>query len=278
MQCSRSGSSTPMGRDPDSRWVQWLALTRRNNPTSLSGTVSSCSSTSSLPINSSNLSDSGRLRSRSSATSYFALLSAADAQDARAQHHHAHKHSGSGTGPRYMDSSWVAWFNERGQRQDMTDEPLHTTHPFHAGSNTYPESSLQMQAQSYLPETTTGLPPSAFLNPTTTPSAVSSICTATPFPSPLAGGVMDTDMDALQRQFADYPPFPVNFTDGVPPFDPAELDAGLLTWLDEQHAFAFSVEEPAACPGKRSLEGFPADVAVDHTGKKQKVYHGGGAC
>ncbi|RHZ52821.1 uncharacterized protein CDV56_101647 [Aspergillus thermomutatus] len=274
MQCTRSGSSTPMGRDPDARWVQWLALTRRNNPASLSGAISPTSSTSSLPMACSNLNESGRVRSRSSATSYFALLSAA--ADAH-QHQHQHQHqrqdgrkqhySGSGTPTaRHMDSSWVAWLNEHGhQRQGG---PVG-----------------QSQTQTSLPDSTvlsgSFLNTSAFTTPTP-PSMVSSA--ATPFPSPLAP-LTDADLDALSQQFPDFPDgFPLGFADATTemgPFDPAELDAGLLTWLDEQHAFAFHLSEDVpVSPSKRglSLDGYPGELSAEGTAweggiKKQKVYH-----
>jgi hypothetical protein len=96
----------------------------------------------------------------------------------------------------------------------------------------------------------------------------------TPFPSPLAP-LTDADLDALSQQFPDFPDFPdppdgfpVCFTDSMAetdPFDPAELGAGLLTWLDEQHAFAFDLGEDApVSPSKRglNLEGYPAEMSA----------------
>ncbi|GFF49075.1 hypothetical protein IFM51744_06990 [Aspergillus udagawae] len=271
MQCTRSGSSTPMGRDPNSRWVQWLALTRRNNPACLSGAVSSpTSSTSSLPMACSNLGDSGRVRSRSSATSYFALLSAAaDAhqrQDGRKQHY-----SGSGTSTAgHMDSSWVAWLNERSlqlQGGGPVGDPMQSM-----PCTGHYASKPPVQSPCCFPDST-AMPSSPFhISAFTTPTPPSMDSGAeTPFPSPLAP-LTDADLDALSQQFPDFPDtpdgFPVCFTDSVAetdPFDPAELGAGLLTWLDEQHAFAFDLGEDApVSPSKRglNLEGYPAEMSA----------------
>ncbi|KAH1976460.1 hypothetical protein KXV64_006642 [Aspergillus fumigatus] len=266
-----------MGRDPDARWVQWLALTRRNNHAPLSGAMSPSSSPS-LPMASSNLNYSSRVHSRSSATSYFALMSAAkdghQHQYQREEDRKQHYYNGSGTPTRrHMDSSWVAWLNEHGHQRCQ-------------GGRCPSETPGQLQQpQTCLPDSI--VMPSSFLDtpPFTTntpPSMISS--SATELPSPLAP-LTDAEIDAMSQQFPDFADrFPAEFSDATTamgPFDPAELDAGLLTWLDEQHSFAFHQgEDVAVSPSKRSLtlETYPREMSADGTRreggiKKQKVYH-----
>ncbi|EAW25554.1 uncharacterized protein NFIA_043730 [Aspergillus fischeri NRRL 181] len=293
MQCARSGSSTPLGRDPDARWVQWLALTRRNNHAPLSGAMSPSSSTS-LPMACSNLNYSSRVRSRSSATSYFALLSAAEdghqhqREDGPKQHY-----NGSGTPTRrHMDSSWVAWLNERGHQRRQgglvgdSTQSANSTGKYSSDQSRSPsETPVQLQPQTCLPDST--VVPSSFLNTSafttnTVPSMISSA--ATEFPSPLEP-LPDAEIDVLSQQFPDFADrFPAGFPDAtvaMGPFDPAELDAGLLTWLDEQHAFAFNLgEDGPVSPSKRglTLEAYPREMSAEGMRreggiKKQKLYH-----
>ncbi|PYH43120.1 uncharacterized protein BP01DRAFT_403101 [Aspergillus saccharolyticus JOP 1030-1] len=352
MQCTRSsGSSTPMGRDPDARWVQWLALTRRNNPASLSsGALSPSSlSTASQPMACSNLNNSGggRVRSRSSATSYFALLSAAeDAHQHQHQHHKQQYYHGGATPvptSRHLDSSWVAWLNDRQQQRQGGSALGDASAAAAAAASGTVGPQQQQQQYCYNPglgrspseppmhgssqDSNGTIMPSAFFNTTSAfstattattgpPSMISSA--ATPFLSPLAAPLTDAEIDALSQQFPDLSAdgfLPTGFpAEGVPmhdeemmmmmdqgggggPFDPAELDAGLLTWLDEQHAFAFNDrlggggEDALAVPvavgvaggspttSKRglSLDVYPGEISAEGTGwegatKKQRVY------
>ncbi|KAJ5894310.1 hypothetical protein N7495_006001 [Penicillium taxi] len=100
---SSNYESTIVARDFDTKWVQWLA--RRKNPSALSQ-----SSSIPLPIPSVTLHDSGSLHSRSTATTYFALLSGA--QDQQQPYHQGRQHTASSS----IDSSWVRLFDREAQR------------------------------------------------------------------------------------------------------------------------------------------------------------------
>lgn len=224
-----------MGGDPDARWVQWLALSRCNNPASLSSVVSSPSSlsTSSLPMACSNLQNSGSGLDclRSNATNYYALLSAAKDQDHRQDTRSSGKqHYNSSSIPvtsRHMDSSWVAWLHEcRGgncsshrQRQggggevipgELTTQSANangTGHEYYGSGPSRCPSEPSMQPP-LLHSNNTISPPSAFPDTspfsttTTTPLSMTSSA-ATSFFSALTTPLTNTEMDALSEQFPD---------------------------------------------------------------------------
>ncbi|KAL8934749.1 MAG: hypothetical protein Q9216_005753 [Gyalolechia sp. 2 TL-2023] len=189
-----------MGKDLDSQWVHLLALNRRN-------------------INGSTLSkpppktgDRKHARSRSSATSYFALLSASEHGTGAGRTVASNqKHSTvPGMTTRDMDSSWVAWFTERWQQRQLVDDiPAGSTllqeqaeQPFldlSQKSLPHPETR-QPQVQRYnLPhhqqdqEDTRG-----FNHTTPETSAISSNSagTTSPLPSP-SNPQLDVDIDGL---------------------------------------------------------------------------------
>ncbi|CAI7636262.1 unnamed protein product [Penicillium palitans] len=97
---TKYGSPT-VGRDVDTQWVQLLA--RRKTPI-----ASPPSSSTPVPMPSATLHDSGPLHSRSTATSYFALLSAAQGQQQPRRQDRPQTPSPS------MDSSWGTWLFDRG--------------------------------------------------------------------------------------------------------------------------------------------------------------------
>ena len=303
MQRFNGGQSTLMGRDPDSKWVHWLALSRRNTPGSMLDTLSSNSFPSSLSKASSNIGDSRPLRSRSSATSYFDLLSANEdgSIDSRPFANHKQHGNASGLTTRNMDSSWVAWFTERWhQRQlaNMPDEVMQgKTHSSEQSSLNInkalsPSETQQLQMQK------TGLPRDpenavvSNITTTTTASAIPNSMEATcPLASP-SNNLLDSDIDSLDT----FTELLSNFCSALP-FDPANtqaneaaelcatagLDDGDLTWLEEQHAFPLSISDESgksSPTSKRSREEYPGEYTNDvqshlenTTNKKQRIFH-----
>ena len=302
MPCSNGGQSTPMGRDPDSKWVHWLALSRRNNPDSTSSTLSSSPSSSSLSKASSNIGDSRPLRSRSSATSYFALLSASEDGSNEGRSFAKHKQHGnvSGLTTRGMDSSWVAWFTERWHQHQLAEMPdkmmqeqAHSSEQSFLNINKTlsPSESQQLQMQrNSLPQDPENA--AVFNTATTTASAVaSSVGGTSPLSSPL-NDLLDSDIDSLgtltELRSSFYSALPFDSTNtqanrAAEPGATAGFDDGDLTWLEEQHAFPLSIgdESGQSSPrSKRSREGYPGDYTNDGrthreniTNKKQKIFH-----
>lgn len=187
---TKYGSPT-VGRDVDTQWVQWLA--RRKTPI-----ASPPSSSTPVPMPSATLHDSGPLHSRSTATSYFALLSAAQGQQQPRRQGRPQTPSPS------MDSSWGTWLFDRG--------PRGSKRPTSAGVNP------QMQTTSIEPQLTSTAP--AF--------AVSSL---DPLHFPLTTPLMDSESipgvsdEALGE-----------FDLGLD-LDLTGQGAELLTWLDEEYSF-----------------------------------------
>ena len=308
------------------RWLQLLAHTRghHSRPASLSGTMSPPSPGSSaypLPLGNGshlNMNNNGRVRSRSSATSYFALLSSTedkhhqhDRPVSRKQHYH-HRSSGSGSGSssgsrsgsgtptgRHMDdcSSWVpGWLGAYGPHPPPTHHAIDGQ--YHCSGQSYfpltePPTHSLSESSCHGPHVmapNSSLGTSTLTTTTTPPSTISS--TATPFSSPLAP-LTDAEIDAMILQFPDltdgFPPGYPDSMDEMGPFDPAEADAGLASWLNEQHAFALNLsEEPSVGQSKRGLtaEGYSGDMSADGTStstgmgigwetgiKKLKVFH-----
>ncbi|KAJ5491654.1 hypothetical protein N7539_003221 [Penicillium diatomitis] len=168
----RSGSTTPLGRDPDIQWLQLLAHTKCKTPAILSSGPAIPSPSSPTPLQSAatgtgtNLKNnhSGRAHSCSSATSYFTLLSVTgDAQhlqhgDGRQRSARGQQYAGSVTPPgRHMDdSSWIAWFSARGAGSSRA--PMHQPEPQHGHGQTGDSTSRIHDAgpsgnsdQSYFP-------------------------------------------------------------------------------------------------------------------------------
>ena len=277
-----------MGRDTDSKWVEWLALSRRNSPGSTFGASPSIPSPSSPSKASS---------TRSSATSYFALLSANEdgSNDGRSSSAN-HKQNGniSGSTTRDMDSSWVAWFTERGHQCQLVDMPEIRREKSHGSDRSFlnmnktlsPTETQQPQMQRYsLPQD-----PETSNTATTTASAVSiSVGTTTPLPSPLDNH-WDSNIDSLDTELLStfWSPLPFDPTntqanEAAGPCATAGLDDGDFTWLDEQHAFPFHLSEESgksSAGSKRSREEYSGDYTNDGqthlesiTNKKQRICH-----
>ena len=277
-----------MGRDTDSKWVEWLASSRRNSPGSACG-ASSISSPSSPSKASS---------TRSSATSYFALLSANEdgSNDGRSSFANHKQHCNiSGSTTRGMDSSWVAWFTEHGHQGRFTDMPDQIMREKGHGSERSflninktlsPTETQQLQMQRYsLPQD-----PEISNTATTTASAVSvSMGTTSPLPSP-SDNLWDSNIDGLGTDLLStfwsalpFDPTNTQADEAAGPCATAGLDDGDFSWLEEQHAFPFnrSEESGKSSPGsKRSREEYPGDY-TDHgrtqletiANKKQRIYH-----
>ncbi|KAJ5302225.1 hypothetical protein PENANT_c008G07177 [Penicillium antarcticum] len=207
--------STTMGRDVDTKWVQWLA--RRKNQG-----ASPPSSTSVPPTTT--LHDSGPLHSCSTATSYFALLSATQDQ------HQPRRQGRPQTPSPSMDSSWVTWLFDRGRGSKR---------PTGANAN----AEVDSQTEQILTE-----PQSMH----TAPAFVSSL-DSLHFP---LNALMDPgDLPAVSNEpLGD---LDVNLDLDLD-LDFAGQDAELLNWLDGEYSFA--VETPAKS-GKRGLDS-PRDLSA----------------
>ena len=302
MQCCNGRQSIPMGRDPDSKWVHWLALSRLNNTGSIFGTLSSSSFPSSLSKASSNIGDSTSLRSRSSATSYFALLSANEdgSNDGRSFANHRYHGHVSSLITRNIDSSCVAWFTERGHQRQLADMPdkmrqekAHCSEQSFLDINKTLSSSetwpLQMQKNS-LPQDRENAAVSNTAVTTASPAS-SSVGTTSPLPSP-SNNLWDSDIDSLGTfdellsGFCSALPFDSTNTQAngaAGPCATAGLDDGDLTWLEEQLAFPLNTSDElgkSSPASKRSREVYPGDYTNDGqphreniTNKKQKTLH-----
>lgn len=291
MQCLQSAPCQPMRRDPDSKWVQ-LARTRRNNPGLMSGnstpTSTLSTSASSRSITPPNIKDAGHLRSRSSATSYFALLSAAEDANRDGRSHPNQKQHHGRPSSRHMDSLWASWYNcNQRPSTNLSDDmiletPSSSTQPFVNFNHSRAPSetpSLQMS------ENTIGTTTASSTSSTNPPSTISTSVRAT---SPLQSSpvaFLDANIDGLNTfpEFSSTFPFDLNDSTTNATFDPAELDAGLLTWLDQQPPLPFGPNDEtntSSPTSKRGLETYPQDsakagtISLDHeTAKKQKIFH-----
>ncbi|KAL9595537.1 MAG: hypothetical protein Q9219_006394 [cf. Caloplaca sp. 3 TL-2023] len=275
-----------MGRDLDSQWVHLLAHNRRNQPGSASP--------------SSDAGGNRHVRSRSSATNYFTLLSASEDGSNAGRPYTNHRRQGNSPGitARDMDSSWVAWFTERWHQRQLADTPdstleeAHTSNPsFHAFSNTLsPSETQQLQMQNIsLPQNLEN----TFTSHTapTTASAVPSSVATSPWPSP-SNDMGDSDIDSLDAfnelltGFCSALPFdpsnqPAN--DYADTCRPAGINERDFTWLEEQHAFPFDMSDESAISSpasKRSRDEYTGDYTVEGqthleniTNKKRKVSH-----
>ena len=295
MQRFDDGQCTPMGRDPNSKWMHWLAHSRRSGIESTLDTMSSNSLPSSLFHSSSNAGDCKVLPSRSITTSYFALLSANEhgfgdgRLGANRDKHHGHNPR---VTARDVDSSWVAWFAERWhQRQpaDISDEifqeEAHSSEqPFRNINKTLlsppetqklkPQNKLSLGSENAVLSDTATSPTSAI------PSSEGPI---NPLPSPLIN-LWDFDIDSLSTEFLpDFDSFGSINTPANGACATATPNDEDLTWLEEPHAFAFSIsdESKRASPtSKRIREEYPGDYTIegqigleDNTNKKQRMWY-----
>ncbi|KAL8835900.1 MAG: hypothetical protein Q9170_003127 [Blastenia crenularia] len=286
-----------MGRDLDSQWVNLLALNRRSNPPAVK------------PKPSPNIADSKHLRSRSSATNYFALLSASeDGSNGSRSLANPKNHGNVPTSAmRDMDSSWVAWFTERWQERQLGDLPdgmmqeqAHASEqqPFLDINKTLaPSEPQQMQMHKYsLPQ---DLEDTMTFNNTVTPtpSAISSSGgTTSSIPSP-SNNLCDFDIDSLDT----FTELLSNFCTASP-FDPTTtqadgtagtgVTAGLsdedFTWLEGQqpHPPTMNDESGKSSPSsKRNRDEYAGDHMNDGqaqlgvlTNKKQRMLCPGTNC
>lgn len=290
-----------MGRDPDSKWARWLALSRQDGPGSAFDTCSS-SSPASLSSASPNIGNNIPLRPHSSATSYFALLSTNQNGSIDGKSFANNKQHGnvSGLTSRNMDSSWVAWFTERwhqGQLVDVSDrinqEKAHNSEQSLLDSNRiqlpFENQRLPTQKSNISQDPENGAVSST---PLTTASVISSSAgISSTWPSP-SSNFLNADIDSLDAFTELLPNFDSTF-----PFDPTnaqangaegsynmtEFDDADLVWLEEQHEFPpnLSDESRISSPSnKRGREGYHGNYINDHqnqledlTNKKQKMFH-----
>lgn len=290
-----------MGRDPDSKWAHRLALRRRNNPDPTVDTPSSSPSPSPRSRPSSNIGDSKPFHSRSSATSYFALLSANEdgSINGRSSTNHKQHSSVSSLSRRDMYSSWAACSTERWRQRQLANMPnqmMHekshgSKHSFLNGNMTLLPSDtrqLPMKKHSLSPD-----PENAAMSRTTTtrsaiPSSAGTISTAS---SP-SNDFLDFDINSLDTLTGLLPDFGSTL-----PFDPTNAQAhgtagpwplagpddGDFTWLEEQLAFPLNLGDESGCSSpsnKRSREEYPGEYIDDgqisleeFVNKKQKMYH-----
>ncbi|KAI4169801.1 MAG: hypothetical protein LQ343_005450 [Gyalolechia ehrenbergii] len=279
-----------MGKDLDSQWVHLLARNRRN----INGSTLSKAS----PYTG----DRKHARSHSSATSYFALLSASGHGSNAGRTFANHQKHGNvpGITIRDMDSSWVAWFTERWQERQLVDDmPVKTMQeqgeqPFLDIPETlpHPETRRMQMQRNNLTQDQEDLLGFNHTTPPTSAISSSSAGTASPLPSP-PNAQLDIDIDGLDTfnellsnfcTATSLPPIPAlanRSSAGVPT---TVLDDGDFTWLEEQpntFPIHMSDESGVSSPvSKRSREEYHGDYTTDGqhqreivTSKKQKVLH-----
>ena len=297
MQRFDGGQCTPMGRDPNSKWVHWLAHSRRSGIDSTLDTMSSNSLPSSLFQSSSNAGDCKRLPSRSITTSYFALLSANEHGfgDGRLC---ANRDKQLVNNPRLtardVDSSWVAWFAERWQKRQPADisdgmvrEKAHSPErPFRNIDKTL---SLPTETQKLKPQNNISPgPENAVISDTNTATSPMSAVPSSEgpinsLPSPLIN-LWDFDIDSLSPElFSDFDSFMSPNTPANGACATAMPNDGDLTWLEEPHEFPFKIsdESKRASPAsKRIREDYPGDYTTegqigleDNANKKQRFLY-----
>ena len=299
MQHHEGAPGRLVARDSDARWVQWLTHSRRYNPKTSYDTVSSSSSSSSSSKASSTTGGGKYVRSCSSATSYFATLSANESQykggaSSPIQSHHSNV---SGLMRPDLDTSWVTYSQKHRHTLRLVDTPDRSTQ---AGSHDLERQTL------YAPRTLTpvedhqhymtiSLPqqqPAITSTPnpgTTTSSAVSSsVGTTSPMPFSL-GNIVEPDVESLNT-LSDLLPnmdsaWPFDLSNLLPetaaePYATVGFDGGDLTWLEQQPAFPLSIDESSAIssPSKRDHEEYSGDLSsIEHpraeesAQKKRKV-------
>ena len=282
---NHDGQSTPMGRDPNFKWVHWLALSRRNGPGSMSTEASSpdpfppaCFQPSPYVGDSKSL--------RSSTTGYFALLSAGEkSSNDDATIFACRKHQGSvpSWSTRDMDSSWVAWFTGRCHQRQLPDiyhEPL--------------QEEARNSYQSFPNVNNTPLPTDVSQDPgtiatMTAPAVSSSEGMTSPLRSPLSS-LWDMDIDSLSTEFLPdlCSASPFDLTDiqaygAERPCATAWPDGGDFAWLEEQQALPLNLDDEPGNSGsasKRTREEYSGDYANDDQSplksimnKKQRIIH-----
>lgn len=247
-------NQTSMGKDPDSKWVHWLALRRGNSPDSLLSSSPFPSSFSKTSSPSSN-----PMFPRSSATSYFSLLSADDSRSFA--NRKMHQGNAFGLATQDMDSLWVACFRKRWNQHHAADVPDKAMQAIHG---------LSSEGQELQPATVT-----------TASQSVNTMGT-TSFLSSLNALLDQSDIDIDTT---------LTFPDLQLPFDSTTqatkgLDDGIMTCFEDQNAFPPNIlddESGRSTPAsKHSREGYPGEYANNNptqpknmTHKKQKTLHSG---
>ena len=297
MQRVDGGQCTPMGRDPISKWVHWLAHSRRSGIGSTLDTMSSNSLPSSLFQSCSNAADCKLLPSRSITTSYFALLSANEhglgdgrlGADRDRQHGRNQRLTA-----RDVDSSWVACFAERWhQRQpaDVSDETVREKahspeQPVRNGKKTLlsPTETQRLKPQNNLSPG----PENAVISDTDTatspmPDDPSSEGPVNPLPSSLFN-LWDFDIDSLSPELLpDFDSFGSTNTPANGAYATAMPNDGDLTWLEEPHAFPFNKSDEskrASSTSRRIHEEYPGDYTYEgqtglecNANKRQRILY-----
>ena len=297
MQRNDGEQCTPMGRDPISKWIHWLAHSRRSEIDSTLDTMSSNSLPSSLFQSSSNAGDCKLLPSPSITTSYFALLSANDHGfgDGRICANRGKQHGNNQRlTARDVDSSWVAWFAERWhQRQpaDVSDEVVQENahspeQPFRIGKKT-----LSSPTETQRPKPQNNLSPgpenAVIYDTATATSSTSAVPTSeepiNPLPSSLSN-IWDFDIDSISTEFLpDLDSFGSTNTPANEACATAMPNDGDLTWLEEPRAFPFNISDEskrASSTNKRIHEEYPGDYTTEgqtgldcNANKKQRILY-----
>jgi len=274
MQSLNSGVNTPMGRDPDLKWAQWLIQARRVNSHSTSITNASPQLNSTRPPSPPSFPspplDHGyhHVRSRSSATNYFTLLSAAEEanqQNGRlAQHPQKYPLTGNfaARSGQYMDSLWAVWLAEQRSHQGPLQEsdiitlesqyPSATPLPTQMNHSSPYVQPLSVASYSSSPQSTNNVSPVLGKN-TCYPSASSTVSVAPGEPD-------DQDPFTMTLEST----FPSNLS--MPTIDLANshlttdgLDSGFMSWLHGNNGSSMDLIEEQGqqqhMPRKRYREG-----------------------
>ena len=297
MQRIDGGQRTPMGRDPISKWVHWLAHSRRNGTHSPLDTMPSNPLPSSLFQSSSSAGDCKLLPSRSITTSYFALLSANEHGfgDGRRCANRGKQHGDNQrVTARDVDSSWVACFAERWhqrQRADISDETVQGKAPspgqsFRNGKKTQssPTETQKLKPQRNLspgPENAVISDTDTATSPT--PAVPSSEGPINPLPSSVFN-LWDFDIDSLSTEFLpDFETFGSTNTPANGACATTMPNSGELTWFDEPQAFPFNISDEskrASSANKRIHEEYRGDYTSEgqtglecNANKKQRMLY-----
>ena len=295
MQGIDGGQCTEMGRDPISKWVHWLAHSRRSGIDSTLDTMSSNPLPSSLFQSSPNAGDCKLLPSRSITTSYFALLSANEHGfgDGRLCANRDRQHGNNQRlTARDVDSSWVACFAERWHQRkpaDMSDETVQEKahspeQSFRNGKKTLlsPTETQRLKPQS---NASPG-PENAVISDTVSspsPAVPSSQGPVNPLPSSLFN-LWDFDIDSLSTEFLpDFDSLGSTNTPANGACATAMPNDGNLTWLEEPHAFPFNISDEskrASSTSKRIHEEYPGDYTTEgqtglecNANKRQRILY-----
>ena len=279
-----SKGSTSMEQDPDAKWARWLVESRRNGPTSPFG-ASTDSHRSSLG-GSPGL-DSHGLCTSSSATRYFALLSAHEDGYGDGRSFASHKSPAKACSPttRDMDASWVAWFTKEWQERQPVFAPGERLEgdahdPTEPPTDTATAAPAFMEDHQPLITITACLqrPENATVSNTindTAAGASSSVGTADPTPPSMNNlfdcGPIDTmsSFAEILSQSGSTMPFELASTQthgaAGPPVT-VGLGEGDYIWFNAQNPFSSDVIAGTGMPsssGKRSREVYSDEYAHD---------------